>query len=327
MASDITPPPPPPPPSSPPPPPPPPSAKPPVPPTPPAAPPIDPPPEYLRRPHNHDAPVEAAASTGSGRGLGFAFLAALTIGVFGVAIWFAYQQGVRRGVQMAPPLIKAETEPVKVKPEKPGGMEVLHQDKSVYDRLSGQPKAAEVEQLLPPPESVVEKPLAIVRDEATSTPEPVEVKPVPVTEPEAEKPAPKPETVAEPKPEPVPVVKPETVIKAEPKPEPKPDVVAKTEPAKPAPKPVARPTGLTGGYLIQIGAYRTPAAAQTGWTRLVAGHKALLGSLKPIVVRADLGSRGIFHRLRAGPVDGAEAASALCTRLKQRKVGCLVIKP
>ena len=225
---------------------------------------------------------------------------------------------------MAPPLIKAETQPFKVKPEKPGGMKVLHQDKSVYDRLSGQPEAAEVEQLLPPPESVVEKPLAIVRDEGTTAivrdegttaPEPVEVKPVPVAEPEAEKPVAKPEPVAEPKPEPVPVTIPEPVV------------VAKVEPAKPAPEPVAKPTGLTGGYLIQIGAYRTPAAAQTGWTRLVAGHKALLGSLKPIVVRADLGSRGIFHRLRAGPVDGAEAASALCTRLKQRKVGCLVINP
>ena len=328
MASDITPPPPPPPSSSAPPPP------------PPAAPPIDPPPEYLRQPRDHDAPVEVAAKAGNGRGFGFAFLALLTVGVFGVAIWFAYQQGVRRGVQMAPPLIRADSGPVKVKPEKPGGMEVPHQDKTVYDRLSGQPKPVEAEKLLPPPEAVVEKPLAIVRD-ADSPEAPPEVKTEPVTAaatlpqvpeaPVAAKPVP-PQPVKQPEPKveetvaaaPEPDAKPPAApeVKLEVKPEPKP-VAAARQPAQPATAPVTSATD----YLIQVGAYRTPKAAQAGWTRLVGANKALLGSLKPIVVRADLGSRGIYHRLRAGPVDGAEAANALCARLKQRKVGCLVIKP
>lgn len=319
MASDMTPPPPPPPSSSPPPPPPP--AVP-----PPAAPPIDPPPEYLRRPHEPEAPLQVAAQATGGRGFGFVFLAVIALGLFGIAIWYAYEQGVRRGVQMAPPLIKADTSPIRIKPEIPGGMEVPHQDKTVYDRMSGQTKSVEVEKLLPPPENVIEKPLAIVRD-ADSAATPTQVDKPKLTASETPKLK---ETVVVEAAK-VPEVK--QAAKAAAKPEPKPEPVAEAA-AKPAVEPTplvekkaTAPITRATDYLIQIGAYRSPKAAQTGWARLVSANKALLGSLKPIVVRADLGKRGVYHRLRAGPVDGAEAAKALCARLKQRKVGCLVIKP
>jgi cell division protein FtsN len=288
---------------------------------PPPPPPIDPPLEYLRRPRDHDAPVEVAARGGGGRGLGFAFLALITVGVFGAAIWYAYQQGVRRGMQEAPPLIKADSSPIKVAPERPGGMQVPDRDKTVYDRLSGQPKSVEVEKLLPPPEFVIEKPLAIVRD-AGAVAAPAEVKPTAsVTAAAVIETQPDPEPEPEVKPEVIPVAKPPAQAAGKP-----PDKSVASAEAKPLVKASA-PVTRTSDYLIQVGAYRTPRAAQTGWTRLVGANRALLGRLKPIVVRADLGDRGFFHRLRAGPVDGAEAAAALCARLKRRKVGCLVIKP
>ncbi len=339
MASDMTPPPPPPPSSAPPPPPP--VAVP-----PPAAPPIDPPPEYLRQPRDPEAPLQTAVQATGGRGLGLVFLAVIALGVFGVVIWYAYEQGVRRGVQMAPPLIKADSRPVRIKPAAPGGMEVPHQDKTVYERLTGQTKPAEAEKLLPPPENVIEKPLAIVRDAVVSdavgeTPtsaaskappakQTVEVEtakaaePAPPAvpqplEPQTKQPEAKPEVKQEPKPEAKKAVKPEPATMPAAKPAAKPTALVETK----ATAPITRATD----YLIQIGAYRTPKAAQAGWKRLVSANKALLGSLKPIVVRVDLGTRGIYHRLRAGPVDGADAAKALCARLKQRKVGCLVIKP
>jgi formylglycine-generating enzyme required for sulfatase activity len=83
----------------------------------------------------------------------------------------------------------------------------------------------------------------------------------------------------------------------------------------------------TGRHEIQIGAYRTKAKASAGWKRVVQLHKALLGHLTPNIVRSDLGSRGVFHRLRAGPLAGPVKASILCQKLKRRKIGCLVIKP
>ncbi len=45
------------------------------------------------------------------------------------------------------------------------------------------------------------------------------------------------------------------------------------------------------------------------------------------MVRADLGRRGIFYRLRAGPVGDRKAAAAICRTLAKRKLGCMVVKP
>jgi cell division septation protein DedD len=45
-----------------------------------------------------------------------------------------------------------------------------------------------------------------------------------------------------------------------------------------------------------------------------------------VVVFADLGDRGQFYRLRAGPFDDIATAEGLCRSLKQRDVECLVVR-
>ena len=46
------------------------------------------------------------------------------------------------------------------------------------------------------------------------------------------------------------------------------------------------------------------------------------------MTKAELGpARGVFYRLRAGPLADEAAARRLCARLSKRKVGCLIIKP
>jgi cell division protein FtsN len=287
-------------------------------------PPIDPPPEYLRQGRT-DGPQVISTPTESGktRRVVLVLVASVIVAASASGMWLAYEQGVRKGVQMAPPLIRADQSPIKVVPESPGGMEVPHQDKTVYDRLSGKPETVEAERLLPPPEVVVNKPAPVTEPEEKVTSNEVPLVKQPVGEPEkpvvASTPPP---TVPVAKPTPEPEVK---TAKTEAKP------VAPTKSVAPAKSvaPKSQPPSLKkpSGHLIQVGAYRTAAKATTGWNRLVKANKALLGGLSPVVVKADLGSRGVFHRLRAGPVDGPEAAAALCNRLKQRKVGCLVIKP
>ena len=91
-----------------------------------------------------------------------------------------------------------------------------------------------------------------------------------------------------------------------------------TDPEKPAAPPVWR---------IQLAAFRSPATARSGWQRLLKLHGDLIGDLRPSVVRAELGSRGVFHRLQAGPLASVEAAQALCAGLKERKTGCLIVRP
>ena len=44
------------------------------------------------------------------------------------------------------------------------------------------------------------------------------------------------------------------------------------------------------------------------------------------VQRADLGAKGVFYRVRAGPLADRTAADELCVALKARDVGCLVVR-
>lgn len=77
----------------------------------------------------------------------------------------------------------------------------------------------------------------------------------------------------------------------------------------------------TSGPVVQVGAYNTQAAAQTGWATLRGQTDALNGVRHRIVKgQADI---GIVYRLQAIPGDLA-AARALCNRLKGDGVACQV---
>ena len=62
-----------------------------------------------------------------------------------------------------------------------------------------------------------------------------------------------------------------------------------------------RRTAKAGKFRIQLGAFRTRAKATRHGQGLQRKHHGLLGRLDMVVVRVDLGSKGIFYRLRAGP--------------------------
>ncbi len=57
-----------------------------------------------------------------------------------------------------PPLIQADEGPIRVAPEKPGGMEIPHRDKLVLQRLPGAEEDPRRERLLPPPEEPLPPP-------------------------------------------------------------------------------------------------------------------------------------------------------------------------
>ena len=60
--------------------------------------------------------------------------------------------------------------------------------------------------------------------------------------------------------------------------------------------------------------------------RVLVTHLAV--RLLPLLMkRADLGDKGVFYRLQAGPLSDAAAAETLCGKLKQRNVGCLIVRP
>ena len=86
--------------------------------------------------------------------------------------------------------------------------------------------------------------------------------------------------------------------------------------------------GTAPAYKVQLAAVRSLERAQGEWERLRRKNSALLGNLTLSVTKADLGpKKGVFYRLRAGPVADEAAARALCAKLARHRMACLVVRP
>ena len=83
-------------------------------------------------------------------------------------------------------------------------------------------------------------------------------------------------------------------------------------------------SGPMQGWAVQIASAVSEDAAWSVWKKMKARHKAL-GSKEPIVVRADLGTKGIFYRVRFVFENKADAGDE-CSRLKSNGVKCFVSK-
>lgn len=285
---------------------------------------------------------------------------ALMVLISGAWIGFGDQiSGILFGEEEDVPTITADPSPIKVKPETPGGMNVPNQGRLVYGMVDGTATQPRVERLLPEGE----KPVAVEEVLTRGVPETNQVvneaaprgtadtsAPVRLV-PESEQ-APVEQSAPAPvAPSPPPEVKPAEIAKApdatastpapapvEVAPAPKAPEPVKTAPKAPVPKPVAKatpsapePSGtadLSKSYRIQLAAARSENAVKSEWDRLRGRNKDLLGDLRLQVTKVDLGAtKGIFYRLRAGPLGSSAEAKTLCERLKQRKLGCLVVKP
>lgn len=281
---------------------------------------------------------------------------ALGLAAFGGIIWYAYSQGMRAGTESVAPIVRADPSPTKVRPEQPGGMEVPHQDKLVYDRLNPTSGEAGVERLLPPPETPLERPKAAPAPAAPAAAEepPVELA---ATAPEAELPPEEP-PAATGAPVPLgPAAKPAAPAAAAPVqpalaqkapaqqqaaavPPAVPPVQAPTQapaqvpPAAPAPQKAApaatAPAAAAvvpaaGGVRIQIASVPSEDVANKEWQRLSRKHAGALGGLGMRIVKADLGAKGVYYRVQAGPTDEARAKS-ICDAMKAQSDGCILVR-
>lgn len=85
------------------------------------------------------------------------------------------------------------------------------------------------------------------------------------------------------------------------------------------------PVANTSGWSVQIASAASEAAAWTTWKNLQKRNKAL-STLDPVVVRADLGAKGIFFRVRLEGYDNQNGAQSVCSKLKSKGVSCYVSK-
>ncbi len=275
------------------------------------------------------------------------------VALAGIVGWFVLSPQYAQNTNIEIPVIRRPQTAIKVQPSEPGGMEILNQDKSVYEiiekKSGGEPI---VENLLPPPEAPkmpVIQPQPLVSEFELPTPVPtptvqdnptidkiiaeaqkdeviteakqiVEVKEaVAVKEEPAEKvvsiaEASKEVVVEAPKPEPVKEVKPEPVKEAKP------------ETPKEAPKPAVVLKDIpVGSWQIQLMSSKNKAAVSKSWESLSKKYSVLKDQPHEIE-EADLGFDGIFYRLKAGAFRDRTGADQLCKDIKALGGSCIVKK-
>ena len=247
--------------------------------------------------------------------------AAVVMAVSAGGLLAVYRSTMRTGAEDVP-LLRADDQPTRKRPEDPGGMQVPGQGTMILDHGHGESK---VEHLLPSPEAPMPRPMATEPEPqppaAGTAPAPSVPRMLPTIEPAA--PAPPPVAIAPPAPATPPPAPRAAVAAAEPAPPP-----PKPAPAPPQPAAAAPAASAAGrGYRLQLGAVRTPEGAKAEWQRLKAHNPDLLGALGYEAHRVDLGERGIYYRIQAGPIADAAKAERDCSELKRRGVGCLLVKP
>jgi len=227
------------------------------------------------------------------RGLAAGLGALLIVALFAGGMWYAYLLGTRHASGPSietVPLIRADTSPTKVKPEKPGGMEVPDRDKLIYTQ-----KRAAVEHLLPPPEKPMPRPAGPGTPTAQSG-----ASPQPQGSPVAPATASSAATAANP---------------------PVKSVATSNGAVKSA---AAQPSqAKSSGTRMQLASVRSEEEALQEWNRIKRANSDLLGNLSATPVRADLGEKGIFYRVLSSPVADAER---VCHDLNQRNVGCIIAR-
>ncbi|HEV8014950.1 MAG TPA: SPOR domain-containing protein [Stellaceae bacterium] len=241
---------------------------------------------------------EEAAPAPRNRGMLRAALLMIAVaGLAGGSWWAGHGNKSAAPETSAVPEIHADAGPVKEAPADPGGMVVPDQDSALLNHDA----KAKPEELLPPPEAVKPRPVA-------AAPPPTAA---PALPPAATAPQQAPLQQAPPAQV--------AVVPALPPP------VATPAPAAKAAPP--QPSAAGSGYRLQLGALKTEDAAKAEWQKLQKQHTDVLGKLSLTVSRVDLGAKGVYYRIQAGPIADAGQAAQDCAALKSRNVGCILVKP
>ena len=252
----------------------------------------------------------------------------LGIGLAGIVSWFILSPNYSSVEDAEIPVIRRPQAAIKVQPADPGGMEILNQDKTVYDIVEKkQAQDNKVENLLPPPE----EPKLILAEEKIPD-DILKAKPDSQVIAQAEQiidssSVAKSQTVEE-------QISKQPEVKQEVKIEIK--APAKTAEAKPQPAVKAKvesaPTAKaqaniapSGSWQIQLISSPNKSAMDKAWADLSKKYSALKG-LPHEVEAADLGAKGTFYRLKAGAFKERTDADKICNSIKSAGGSCLVKK-
>lgn len=280
----------------------------------------------------------------------------VTGGLFAFIVMASYPSGQDPATR-AVPLIVADRTPYKEAPEQVGGLFVPHADSTVFDVMQGDRTPGNgtvVENLLAPEEDSFDVAAAPDNDDAVagelSQVEPAASdddvpsqdgldstgasndqtsSPVQAVDTLPEKPAeqkmaasivkPKPEDIhpAGSSPETIEFVR--SILDKEKTQNSTGSSVQNIEPAS------GTPADVGGDSYLQVGSIRDRAGAPSEWAKLQKTFSVLDG-LKYRIEKADLGAKGTYYRIQAGPMS-KNRADDLCASIKAQKPGgCLVVR-
>jgi hypothetical protein len=235
------------------------------------------------------------------------------IASFGSVVWWAHNQDVKAGGKGLEPLVvQAPATPARIKPDNPGGLVPPNQDKEVFNRIAPGAVQTQPEKLLPAatnpklPANGLPTPAAPKPEpEAAKTPTPVQA-----GAPAAGSPTPPPAAAA---------TNPPTPTATDVKP-------ATTEAGPSIASLIDNLSGPTGGWRVQVASVKNEDVAKSTWARLQSAHGDVMANLRMQAVRVDLGDKGVWYRVQAGPLDEKQAQS-ICSTLKSRKADCVTVPP
>jgi len=73
---------------------------------------------------------------------------------------------------------------------------------------------------------------------------------------------------------------------------------------------------------VHLASYRSVKQAERGWAQIRRAHSGLIGELDHAVNKVNLGKKGTYYRLKAGPFPDAGTAKDMCNKLKRRRQFC-----
>jgi hypothetical protein len=233
----------------------------------------------------------------------------MAAGVLGVVVLAAGGYALLGHRSHTIPVVEADSRPIRVRPDNPGGNMVAGADEQIMGG-NGRPVVAG----MAPPAEAPEPQALRAQIEASRAAPPA---PPPALSLPALQPAP-------------PALPPAQKVSLAIPPAAAPSAVSDLPETRPATKPVAKvppasaaPAAAASGTQVQLGALDSEQAAMTEWQRLSRRMPDLLGPRRPAVFRAEHDGKTIW-RLRTGGFADIASATAFCSQVKSKGVGCAI---
>ena len=257
-------------------------------------------------------PLNSATPARSGLKI-FIFVAVFGLMSVSGLVWFALNQGELIIGNDDVPLIKADTSPIRLKPDNPGGLKVPNQDRLILKNLEmANPSKLEIpEKLIPRPEqpigtysdnkgivnTVKEKAL---KDRAAAP----QIPKIERSQGDGEL---------------------REIRKSEKRKKPKDKKIVANKDAKSNKQKTSTKSSEVGAYRIQLASLANRQAAEKFLKKVRSKNIALLVGMTGRVMKINLKSKGTFYRVQGDPIS-RKKAEEICNILRSKKQACLVVR-